>query len=213
LNNEFSFDDADGNQQTIVIPPSLLISAMGQVDDVERCVTMDLKTAGNTVYAIGLTRDELGGSHLALVRELSGGQVPTVDLSQSKVTFARLHAAILAGQIRACHDLSEGGLAAAAAEMALAGGLGLTLSLDNLPVEGELDAAARLFSESNTRFLCEVAPDKTAGFEATLGDAVPLARVGEVNDSGRLVINSGEQSVIDAPINELKEAWQRPLRW
>jgi phosphoribosylformylglycinamidine synthase II len=213
LNNEFSFDDADGNQQTIVIPPSLLISAMGQVDDVERCVTMDLKTAGNTVYAIGLTRDELGGSHLALVRELSGGQVPTVDLSQSKETFARLHAAIHAGQIRACHDLSEGGLAAAAAEMALAGGLGLTLSLDNLPVDGELDTATRLFSESNTRFLCEVAPDKTAEFEATLGDAVPLARVGEANESGRLVINSGEQPVIDAPINELKEAWQRPLRW
>ncbi|MCU0876017.1 MAG: AIR synthase related protein, partial [Pirellulaceae bacterium] len=73
LNNEFSYLDADGRKRTISIPPSLLISAMGQVDDVSRCVTMDAKEAGNLIYLVGVTKAELGGSHLSLVEGLSGG--------------------------------------------------------------------------------------------------------------------------------------------
>ncbi len=97
LNNEFSFTDPRGNKQTIAIPPSLLISAMGQVDDVRRCVTMDLKEAGNLLYQVGLTRDELGGSHFALSRQLTGGQVPQVDGERAKATFAAVHPAIHEG--------------------------------------------------------------------------------------------------------------------
>ena len=63
LNNEFSYTDASGERRTIAIPPSLLISAMGQVDDVAKCVTMDFKQPGNLLYLVGETRDELGGSH------------------------------------------------------------------------------------------------------------------------------------------------------
>ncbi|MEI8241012.1 MAG: AIR synthase related protein, partial [Actinomycetota bacterium] len=62
----------------ISIPPSLLISALGQVDDVSRCVTMDLKESGNLLYLVGLTKNELGGSHFAMVEGLSGGEVPRV---------------------------------------------------------------------------------------------------------------------------------------
>ncbi|HYW78431.1 MAG TPA: phosphoribosylformylglycinamidine synthase subunit PurL, partial [Thermoguttaceae bacterium] len=118
LNNEFRPEGAD---QPISIPPSLLISAMGQVDDVSRCVTMDLKESGNYLYQVGTTRNELGGSHFALVHGLSGGQVPRVDAETAKEMFAALHNAIDAGLVRACHDLSEGGLAVAIAEMAFAG--------------------------------------------------------------------------------------------
>ena len=72
LNNEFSYTDANGQRRTIAIPPSLLISAMGQVDDVAQCVTMDFKQAGNLLYLVGETRDEMGGSHFALVNGLDG---------------------------------------------------------------------------------------------------------------------------------------------
>ncbi len=99
---------------TISIPPSLLISALGQVDDVTRCVSMDLKTPGNVLYQVGLTKDELGGSHFSLVEGLTGGEVPKLDAPAAKKTFAALHKAIHAGVVRACHDLSEGGLAVAA---------------------------------------------------------------------------------------------------
>ncbi|MGA2035083.1 MAG: AIR synthase-related protein, partial [Thermoguttaceae bacterium] len=208
LNNEFR---PQGARDPIAIPPSLLISALGQVDDVSRCVTMDLKEPGNYLYQVGRTHDELGGSHFALVQSLTGGQVPRVDPPLARQTFLALHAAIRAGLVRACHDLSEGGLAVAAAEMAFAGALGARLSLEHVPRAGDLDAMVLLFSESNTRLLCEVPPVRAAAFEAALA-GVPLGRIGVVTDRGRLEIGNG-RTILDVDINILKEAWQEPLRW
>lgn len=219
LNNEFTYEDETGRKRTISIPPSLLISAMGQIDDVSRCVTMDFKQPGSAIYLVGQTRDELGGSHFALVENLEGGRAPEVDLSLAPQIFVAVHRAIQAGLVRACHDLSEGGLAVAAAEMAFAGGVGAELKSTHVPA-GELDsnnpalrAAILLFSESNTRFLCEVPDETTREFEALLGD-VPFARLGKTTESRRLRIEGADASlVIDADLDDLKEAWQAPLRW
>jgi phosphoribosylformylglycinamidine synthase subunit PurSL len=208
LNNEFSYNDTRGKRQTIAIPPSLLISALGQVDDVSRCVTMDFKQPGNIIYLVGETRDEMGGSHFALVNNLHGGQVPTVDAEMAKRTFAALHRAIDAGLVQACHDVSEGGLAVAATEMAFAGGLGAQLELSTIAVGDDLVGdAARLFSESNTRFLCEVQPESADKFEQALG-GIPLAKIGAVTEESRLKISSGDKNLVDADIFELKKAWQ-----
>ncbi|MBW3598934.1 MAG: phosphoribosylformylglycinamidine synthase subunit PurL [Planctomycetes bacterium] len=226
LNNEFTYEGEDGNRRTISIPPSLLISAMGQIDDVRRCVTMDFKQPGNAIYLVGLTCNELGGAHFSLVEGLEGGQVPQVDLSLAPQVFAAMHTAIQAGLVRACHDLSEGGLAVAAAEMAFAGDVGAELNLSQVPhnLEATNDpnrqAVTLLFSESNTRFLCEVPRDKNQAFEKLLRD-VPVARIGETTDTKRLRItgtatpqsSAAREHVIDADIHELKETWQAPLRW
>jgi phosphoribosylformylglycinamidine synthase len=213
LNNEFSYVDAAGQKQTIAIPPSLLISALGQVDDVAKCVTMDLKRPGNLLYLVGETKNELGGSHFALVNNLAGGSPPTVDGPRAKATFAAMHRAIAAGCMVACHDLSEGGLAAAAAEMAFAGGFGAEVALNAVPTtEADLPPEVLLFSESNTRFLCEVAPDRAAEFEACLA-GLPFSFIGKVRDEERLIITTGGAPLIDAKIGQLKEAWQAPLRW
>jgi phosphoribosylformylglycinamidine synthase len=211
LNNEFRPEGAD---EAISIPPSLLISALGQVDDVGRCVTMDLKEPGNHLCLVGLTKNEMGGSHYAMVEGLSGGEVPKVDPEMAKRTFTALHRAIDAGLVRACHDLSEGGLAVAAAEMAFAGGLGARLELDNVPHDdGAHDTPVLLFSESNTRFLCEVRREDKTAFDAGMSD-VAVAHVGEVVDSGKLeIFGSNHTPVIQADLATLKEAWQRPLRW
>lgn len=225
LNNEYSFD-TNGKRRTIQIPPTLLISAMGQVDDVSRCVTMDLKQAGNLLYQVGSTKDELGGSHYALVNGLSGGHVPKVDAQVAKETFAALHYAINSGFVRSCHDLSEGGLAAAAAEMAFAGGLGLKIRLPDVPTNipvaerGENFEEVLLFSESNTRFLVEIPPGRRPYFEAAMS-GVPLAHIGEVTDTSRLQIAATpvahrqlpSEWLVDLEIATLKEAWQKPLRW
>jgi phosphoribosylformylglycinamidine synthase subunit PurSL len=213
LNNEFSYFDASGQKQTIAIPSSLLISAMGQVADVSQCVTMDLKQAGNLIYLVGETKDELGGSHYSFVNDLEGGDVPTVDGLRAKATFAAVHRAIGDGSVAACHDLSEGGLAAAAAEMAFAGGLGAELTLDAIPVaDPTLSATAKLFSESNSRFLCEVAPEHAAVFEGQFA-GLPVAQIGAVVEAPRFKITNGGETLIDAGIDELKAAWQRPLRF
>ena len=215
LNNEFSYFDDAGEKQTIAIPSSLLISAMGQVADVAQCVTMDLKRAGNLLYLVGETKDELGGSHYTLVNNLDGGAVPTVDGLRAKATFAAIHRAIGEGLVAACHDLSEGGLAAAAAEMAFAGGFGADVFLADVPGGSKLSIEAILFSESNSRFMCEVPQELAHEFETRLGD-VSHANIGIVRDEPQLRIGMAMFSkngwFINAKIHELKEAWQSPLR-
>jgi phosphoribosylformylglycinamidine synthase len=206
LNNEFR---AAGKH--IVIPPTLLISALGIVPDVRRCVTMDLKEPGNLLFLVGSTRDEMGGSHFNLVHGLEGGHVPHVNRLEAPNIFRALHAAISAGQVRSCHDLSEGGLAVAAAEMAFAGGVGADLS-----DTGKIDALSdvvRLFSESPTRFLIEVRPDQADAFAKRFG-GLPLVKIGQTVKEPRLrIAGASGEWLVWANLAELREAWQKPLKW
>ncbi|HAU37868.1 MAG TPA: phosphoribosylformylglycinamidine synthase, partial [Phycisphaerales bacterium] len=208
LNNEFQTRDG----QTIAIPPTLLISAISVIDDVSRCVTSDAKEAGNYLFVLGRTGGQLGGSHYLLVEGVeSGNDVPPVDLSGSLKVMRAVQSAIQAGAIRACHDLSEGGLAVAAAEMAFAGALGVDLDLRALPCEGEPSEAAKLFGEAAGRFLVEVAPDRYDAFLRCVRD-VPFGELGRVTDSGRIVLRSGGKTRIDLPLADAKAAWQGTFR-
>ncbi len=214
LNNEFSYFDNENQKQTVAIPASLLITAMGQMEDVNRAVTMDLKSPGNLLYQIGTTKDELGGSHFSLVNKLTGGTVPQVDVQQAVKIFAALHRAINAGLIRSCHDLSEGGLAVAVAEMAFAGEVGAELTLAGLAQQSGLtDATKLLFSESNTRFVVEVVPDKAAQLEAAFA-GLPLTPIGKTVAPQILTIDSPQGArVVQSELKQLKAAWQKPLAW
>jgi phosphoribosylformylglycinamidine synthase II len=214
LNNEFSYADSALRRQTVSIPPSLLISALGQIADVSHAVTMDAKEAGNAIYLIGQTRDELGGSHFAKVNGLEGGDVPQVDLEFAPKIFGALHQAISRGFVRSCHDLSEGGLAVAAAEMAFAGGLGMDLDLSKLREASALDGPAMLlFSESNTRFLVEVPPGDCSRFESAFA-GLPVVRLGIVSAHSRLIVTDPTHgTLIDSPLSELRHAWKAPLAW
>ncbi|HYU12505.1 MAG TPA: AIR synthase-related protein, partial [Stellaceae bacterium] len=207
LNNEFHFGD-----RHILIPPTLLISALGRVPDVRQCVTMDLKEPGNLLFLIGITRDELGGSHYHLVNGTDGGTPPRVDLQAAPAIFRKLHEAIRGGLIRACHDLSEGGLAVAAAEMVFAGGVGADVTA---PRGGGAPASDEiiLFAESTTRFLVEVRPGNAEALRACFGAEAPLAQVGVTVKEPRLRIAGTVGAwVVWAQLADLKEAWQRPLR-
>jgi phosphoribosylformylglycinamidine synthase len=205
LNNEYH-----SGGRTVVIPPTLLISALGRVPDVRRCVTMDLKGPGNLLFLVGLTCDEMGGSHYHMVTGGEGGTVPRPDLALAPTVFRKLHDAIARGLVRSCHDLSEGGLAVAVAEMAFAGAVGADLALSSSPLPDEV----LLFSESATRFVVEVAPEKADEFQACLGAEVPLAKLGQTVKEPRLrIAGASGEWVIWAPLDQLKEAWQRPMRW
>ncbi len=213
LNNEFSYNDAAGTRQTIAIPPSLLISAMGQIEDVAQAVTMDAKAVGNQVFIVGETRCELGGSHLSLVRELCGGEVPQVNVNVAKATFAAMHRVIRSGWVRACHDLSEGGLAAAAAEMAMAGGLGIDLDIEAVCAE-QLSPTEALFSESNSRFLVEVKPENAAKFASEMSaSSVWAAALGTITPEAIVNLRVDDLSVLKAELDDIKNAWLRPLDW
>ncbi len=214
LNNEYTHDG-----KSLAIPPTLLISAIGHVPDVRACVTMDFKEPGNLVVLVGITRNELGGSLWAAVHDRQGGDVPGVDPDLGQAVFRAVHLAINRGLVRSCHDLSEGGLAVALAEMAIAGGWGAAVSLRDVPCEP--DAASDpvlLFSESPSRFLLEVAPEHHAALSDLLG-SLPWGRLGEVaattaGAAPRLLVAGLERSVaIDARVDDLKQVWQQPLKW
>ncbi|MGC8639708.1 MAG: phosphoribosylformylglycinamidine synthase subunit PurL [Isosphaeraceae bacterium] len=214
LNNEYSHEGL-----TRAIPATLLISAIGQVADVRDCVTMDFKEPGNLIVLLGMTRLELGGSLWAELQGRQGGKVPAVVPALGQALFRTVHLALSHGLVRSCHDLSEGGLAVALAEMAFAGGLGASVSLRDVPREDDaaLDAVL-LFAESPSRFLLEVPPQNYAAL-ADLAGSLPLGRLGEVRSAegpsdARLTITGLDgTTVIDARIGDLKKAWQEPLSW
>ncbi len=205
LNNEFRTEGG-----AISIPPTLLISALAQVPDVARAVTMDLKRAGNRLYLVGLTHPELGASHYLRHLGLDGGRVPRPDLTLAPQHHAALHRAISSGLVQSCHDLSEGGLAVAAAEMAFAGDLGLDLELARVPC-APLDAgydptAVRLYSESCTRWLVEVATQDAQAFEKHF-EGLDLARVGSVVERQSLkVLGLSTELLLEVPLGELRKA-------
>jgi phosphoribosylformylglycinamidine synthase len=207
LNNEYS---SEGRR--ISIPPTLLISALGRVPDVRRCVTMDLKQAGNLLYLIGTTREELGGSHLHLVRGIQGGQVPTVDFAAARRVFDGLHTAMQQGLVRSCHDLSEGGLAVALSEMVFAGEVGAEIT--NLHAPGGHDSdTILLFSESPSRFVVEVEPANAAALEACWSGGI-ARRIGSTVKEPRLrIAGASGEWILWATAKDMKEAWQRPLSW
>ncbi len=199
---------------SICIPPTLLISAIAVMDDTRRAVSMDLKREGDLMYLVGATHNELGGSHYYGTYDRIGNSVPRVDPVKGKKLMDALSGATAKGLVRACHDLSEGGLGVAAAEMAFAGGLGMELHLDRVPTgEPVKRDDLILFSESNTRFLVEVPPQAAQQFVEAMAD-VDFAEVGRVTSDDRLeVYGLNGDLVLSAGIGELKEAWQRPLRW
>lgn len=204
LNNEYV--GADGQRHAI--PPTLLISAIGIVEDVTGAVTMDLKEPGNALYLLGETQAEFGGSHFAWVMHSHSLSTysPVPALPQCAPDLYRaLHRAIRLGLIRACHDLSEGGLAIAAAEMCIGGRLGLALGLES----GEPLTA--LFSESNGRLLVEVRHADCPAFEECFNN-LPFEQIGRVTNDPYLSITTNTQTLISLHLAQLVAAWQSTLQ-
>ena len=221
LNNEYR---AGG--KLVRIPSTLLISAMSVVDDVDKLITMDAKIPGDLLFAVGLTKPHIGGSVLLDIFGELGVSVPVVDLEEAARTLDLLHKAIQDGIVTSCHDLSDGGLGAALAEMCFAGGLGCEIELADVPTwpmiidpnEKDVfglgdDNAAILYSETPSRFLVEVDPARRDRFFEAMGE-IDVAVIGELTSDERVVILAkNREDYINESIADLKEAWQKPLRW
>lgn len=196
LNNEYL--GADGLRHAI--PPTLLISAIGIIHDITKAVSQDLKSVGNTIYLVGEYQPSLGGSHFEMVFG-SNGKYPIPGLPQeAPALYSALHQAIQTRLVRSCHDLSEGGISVTAAEMCMAGRLGMSV---NLP---EADPATALFGETNGCLLIEVADDDCTAFEACLA-GLEWLRIGTVTQNPTLKIRVGEHDQISITIADLLRAW------
>ncbi|MGD0751589.1 MAG: phosphoribosylformylglycinamidine synthase subunit PurL, partial [Anaerolineales bacterium] len=201
LNNEYLGTDG----QRHAIPPTLLISAIGLIPDIAKAITMDLKQAGNWFYLVGDFAPTFGGSHFDLLSSnFSHDPVPALAPITPKV-YRALHTCTKQGLIRSCHDLSEGGLAVAAAEMCIGGRLGLDLDL------GPRDPVQGLFGETTGCLLVEVELEKSEAFEA-LFTGLPVVHLGTVIDAPTLSIRTNTELQITIPIPALVSAWNTPLQ-
>jgi phosphoribosylformylglycinamidine synthase len=193
------------------VTPTLLITALGLVPDIRSTVSMDVKAPGDSVYVVGETLEELGGSEYYRLKGFLGKSVPKVRGVRARKGFRAVTRAIDCGLVKACHDLSEGGLAVAAAEMAFAGGYGLELDLRKVPAQGVGRDDFVLFSESNSRFLVEVSEKARDRFEGLMKGKV-CAKVGRVTKSPRLCIRGlAGGVVVDASLGDLLRSWKRTL--
>jgi len=193
------------------VTPTLLITALGVVPDIRLAVSMDVKASNDLIYIVGRTFYELGGSEYYKLKGFLGKNVPKVRPYHAKKIFDAITEAIDLGLIKACHDLSEGGLAVAVAEMAFAGGYGIELDLRKVPYESLNRNDFVLFSESNSRFLIEVSEKAKEDFE-NLMDGKVYAEIGKVTRTPRLCINGlNHEVVVDVSLNDLLTSWKRTL--
>ncbi|MBN2283679.1 MAG: phosphoribosylformylglycinamidine synthase [Deltaproteobacteria bacterium] len=197
----------------ISIPPTLLFSTLGKIDDVRKAVTMDVKQAGDLVYVLGMTFNELGGSEWFASKGYVGNTVPKVNGPAARRRYEALAEAMRQGLVASCHDCSDGGLGVSLAETSFAGGLGMTVDLSKVPADGVARDDLLLFSESQSRFVVTVSPENRERFEAVMADTV-CAAVGVVDSGDRFrVIGIGGNEIINETIHDLKRAWQEPLNF
>ncbi|MDG6222617.1 MAG: phosphoribosylformylglycinamidine synthase subunit PurL [Candidatus Bathyarchaeota archaeon] len=194
------------------VTPTLLITAIGIIPDIRKTVSMELKQPGNSVYLVGKTYAELGGSHYYQNKGVLGNSVPQVRLEQAKKTMNKITEAIDNGYLRACHDLSEGGLAVASAEMAFSSGFGLDLDLGKVSrTKNVCRNDFALFSESNSRFLVEVTPKYKDCFEKMMKD-VDCAEIGSVTKDAVLSVTGLDGKLaLSSSIDELRRRWKSVL--
>ncbi len=190
------------------VRPTLLITGIGVIPDIRRVVTLSLKNEGDPVYIIGLTKEELRGSAYLRLKGKDGGEVPKVDAKLSRMITSSLLKAVDERLVSSCHDLSEGGLGTAAAEMVVATKK-LGVKIDLRKVASEVRRSDYLlFSESASRFIVEVNKDSSRRFEE-LFSGLPFNRIGEVvnGETGLSIIDlSGRVHMLNA--SEIKKAWR-----
>ncbi|MDR1195815.1 MAG: phosphoribosylformylglycinamidine synthase subunit PurL [Endomicrobium sp.] len=208
LHNEYSIGG-----KMYSIPPALLISAMGVIDNVENTVTMPFKKDGNAVFILGYTRNELGGSVFSKINKIKGGIVPDVYPKESKIIMQKLYDAVNKNIVEACHDCSEGGIAVSVSEMAFAAQKGVKINIDAVKCKEQMTPAEILFSESNGRFIVEIAPENIAKFKEVF-KGTAYAQIGYVCDSGKVIFESEKNKVKAIEKSEaLLNSWRNTIKW
>ncbi len=209
----------------ISVPPTLLVSAIGRIDDVREAVTLDLKAPGDAVFLVGTTRDDTGASEYLRYRgdldgleQLPGGprpyvgnKAPRVDPAETVPLYRAFDSAVRQGLVRSACVPTRGGLAAALGRAAMAGELGLDLDLDRCPDLVALPADVALFSESCGRFVATTSEDDAATFQRRF-DGLACQRIGTVTTAPRILARLGGRTVLDADVFELKASFKATLR-
>ena len=201
----------NGKEHRISALPTVQFSAAGKIEDIRKCITMDVKKPNDLVYILGITKDELGGSeYYEMIGEI-GFNVPKVDAEAAIKLYNALTQAIEPDLVNSCHGIYKGGLGVALAQISFAGGLGLEINLDKVSTDGLNNIDKILYSESASRFLVTVSPENKESFEGIMKDNC-FKEIGKVRDDEEFVIFAKGKPEIQENIHKLKESWQAPFK-
>ena len=208
LHNEYSVGG-----KKFSIPPALLISAVGVIENITNTVTMPFKKNGNKIYVLGITRNELGGSVISKIKNIKNGIVPNVYPKESMPIMKGIYKAIGESLIEACHDASEGGLAVAISEMSFASEKGANINIDSIKTAGNISVAEILFSESNGRFIVEVAPNNENKFKEVF-KGLSVSEIGYISGDDFILFESQKRRIkFKEKLTNLLNAWEHTITW
>ena len=194
LNNQFTTESGE----TIYIPPTMLISGFGMVEDIATCITMDAKAAGNLMVLVGETKSAMGGSHVLMIDPEANcnNELPKVSLIDGPRNAQLVFRAIQKGMIASAHDCSEGGILVAAAEMAFGGGFGLELQIED---------ESLCFSETPSRYLLEVRPENLDSLQQHF-EGTPCEVIGTFNETNMMTLGDASWN-----IDDLFQTWAKGM--
>ncbi|OUZ36594.1 phosphoribosylformylglycinamidine synthase subunit PurL [Enterococcus sp. 8E11_MSG4843] len=191
------YNETDGQS----VYPTPVIGMVGLIEELAHITTQHFQAAGDVIYVLGETHADFNGSELQKLQTGKiAGRLMSFDLETEKTNQHLVTAAIQAGLVQSAHDCAEGGLAIALAESAFDKGFGLNVTV-SLP-------AAQLFSETQSRFVLSVAPDKQTAFEALVGAAA--IAIGEVTADGQIRMQA-QDDTIEMPLTEAKLKWEETI--
>ncbi len=203
-------NDYYSTEKKYSIPPTLLVTVLGKIDNISKAVSSEFKSAGAIIYVLGKTRPELGGSDFYKLYGSVGNNHPNLYIEENLPLYRALSAAIEEGLVQSAHDVSDGGIAVSFAESALGLGLGaeIDLSLINNTCPDDVDSL--LYSESAGRFIVSVDPEKAARFEEVMKGTIH-AKAGRVRGDKRFIIKKGAAQIINDTIENIKEAFNKGI--
>jgi phosphoribosylformylglycinamidine synthase len=188
---------------------TLQFSTISVIEDITRCVTMDSKIAGDLVYVLGSTRNELGGSEYYQHLGYIGRNVPEVRTAESILLYRKLKCAIENDLVASAHGIYRGGLAVHLAKVAMGGNLGMKVNLAQVPLRDVEREDVLLFSESAGRFIVTVDPVNREAFE-DLFKGLACGCIGTVTEEPDFVVRGIEHRVIiTVSVADLKTAWNK----
>ena len=196
----------------VSIPCTLLLSGFGVVEKPEHVVGASLRAPGNAICMVGQSSSGFAGSVFARVitkgarDEVNFTSAPQFSEKQAFDNYERYYELVKRGLVLSAHDISEGGLAVALAEMAFSGKAGIRADLAVVPTIDDTPAAEHLFGETPGRILFEVAPK-----DAMLAEQQGFTIIGETTDDGWLTITNESQKLVHAKVSDLKPIWKGGL--
>ena len=211
--NDFKGFTKEGEPIKISVPPTLLISSIGVMDDVKKAVTMDPKTTGDLVYIIGETADELGGSEYYDYRKKGtvGSNIPQVDAKKALELYRTYHKAVGKELLASSISLVFGGIAVGLAKKAISAQLGLEIDISKIPTDGELQTDHLLYSETQSRFIVTIDPKNKEAFEKHFANH-DFAEIGHIIDGPSLIIKNGEETISNSSLKDLEESYKSTFK-